>query len=548
MSDLKELIKNYTLENMGYIPENERKLVELLALKKIFSEPYYKNDYYATSIAIDINGESYFSTNEYHLLSKFIGKRHYSLHDDEPEYYGVDDIKKHLIDSSISSRLEIFIDIVKNNPDNIEKYVDNLTKAYKGDNEFLNVIHSFNYLIPNYELFFNEDIKKIFKFDVSEITSSLCKNTFSFSIFNDPQNEQDFVDKVNNVWKSQAHLREKALSLPLFEDISSYYNKYDNDVGKIIKYIKNIKPFIFKEAEISDVKFYFYEVKSDTKSFLSKEFLLERDFCISEEIMKKHDIHMSNVYSFKEEPQSYKMIKDFVFEYLTRKNNDISENISCKFFGLDFLDEKSLEASTNNKMVILAQANDDIVGYISFKSTGNNKKSLLKKIEYVCVKNNFRGSGLTEELYTKMCGILNDNNNILSNSMYTQQGKYKLPRLKERVRKKFPDFLMIDTDMGNDSHLSKNEKEIASFKQDVNSDFISRLEYLLTDSANRLDNKSEMLKKLYKDTISYIDKNPSKFLSNGKNYNHINNRIEFQEKVSNDLIGLISSPSFKNKL
>ena len=313
-------------------------------------------------------------------------------------------------------------------------------------------------------------------------------------------------------------------------------------------FIKNEKPFLFKNANIDNVEFSFYEVKGDNENVMYKNFILEENYSIDEQIMKKHNISISEVYSLKPDEGSYKNIKDYVLEFVTRKDNDISENMRSKFYGLDFLNERSLGASIQNKTIILARANDETVGFISFKSLPDDNKSILKKIEYVCVKDNFRGSGLAEELYTKMCGVLYDNGNILANTSYTEQGKSKLPRLKERVRQKFPDFLMIDTDMGNDSHLSKNEKEIASFKQDVNSDFISRLEYLLTDSANRLDNKSEMLKKLYKDTISYIDKNPSKFLSNGKNYNHINNRIEFQEKVSNDLISLMSSPSFKNKL
>lgn len=548
MSDLKELITSYTSDNMLNIPENEKELIELLALKKIFSQPYYKNDYYASAIAIDINNKSYFSTNEYHLPPRFTGKRHYSLHDDEPEYYGVDDIKTHLVDPSVFSRLEVFIDIAKNSSDNVEQYIEKLTNAYKGDNEFLNVIHSFSHLIPNYELFFNEDIKKIFKLDVSEISSSLCKNEISFSFFDNPSSDPSFIDNVNKKWRSEANLREKSLLLALesFENIATYYSEYNNEVEKLIKYIKENKPFIFKEANLADVKFSFYEVKGNKDDIFNKKFLLEEDFCINKDIMKNHNISISNVYSFKPEPESYKTIKSFVLEYLTKKDNDISENIPCKFFGLDFLDEQSLCASTNNKMVILAEANDDIVGYISFKSTGNDNTSFLKKVEYVCVKNNFRGTGLTEELYTKMCGVLNDNGNILGNSMYTKQGKYKLPRLKNRVRNKFPQFIMIDADIGDLSYLSKDEKEIALLKKDINSEIISRLEYLQTNEADSIRNNINQLKELYNNTMHYIDNNQSKFLSDGKTFNHINNKMELEKNIVESLSNLISSK--KNKM
>lgn len=555
MSYLKELITSYTSKNMLDIQENEKKLIELLALKKIFSQSYYKDTYYATSIAIDENNEPYFSTNKYDLPPQPINQNFYSLHDNEAEYYGVENIKKYLVEPAVFSRINLFIDIAKDNANDIQKYAENLIKAHKGDSEFLNTVNSFEYLIPNFELFFNKNVGDIFRNNnIDRLESSLSKNVFYFSsnsmsFFNSTKPKLN-IDELNASWIYESAKRNESIekSLSYFENLNDYYNKYSKEITQIMDFIKNEKPFLFKNANIDNVEFSFYEVKGDNENVMYKNFILEENYSIDEQIMKKHNISISEVYSLKPDEGSYKNIKDYVLEFVTRKDNDISENMRSKFYGLDFLNERSLGASIQNKTIILARANDETVGFISFKSLPDDNKSILKKIEYVCVKDNFRGSGLAEELYTKMCGVLYDNGNILANTSYTEQGKSKLPRLKERVRQKFPDFLMIDTDMGNDSHLSKNEKEIASFKQDVNSDFISRLEYLLTDSANRLDNKSEMLKKLYKDTISYIDKNPSKFLSNGKNYNHINNRIEFQEKVSNDLISLMSSPSFKNKL
>lgn len=554
MSNLKQLITSYTDENLKNLSEPDKKIIELLALKKIFSEPFYKDTYYATSIAIDDYDEAYFSTNKYDLPPHPVNQNFYSLHDNEAEHYGVENIKKYLVAPSVFSRINLFIDIAKNNTNDIQKYVENLIKAHKGDSEFLNTVNSFEYLIPNFELFFNKNVGDVFRNnDIDRLESSLSKNVFYFSsnsdsFFNSTKPKLN-IDELNASWISESLKRTESInkSLSYFENLNDYYNKYNKEITQIMDFIKNEKPLLFKNASIDNVEFSFYEVKGDNKNVMYKNFILEENFSIDEQIMKKHNISISDVYSLKPDEGSYKNIQDYVLEFVTRKDNDISENMRSKFYGLDFLNERSLGASIQNKTIILARSNNETVGFISFKSLPDDNKSILKKIEYVCVKDNFRGSGLAEELYTKMCGVLYDNGNILANTSYTEQGKSKLPRLKERVRQKFPDFLMIDTDMGNDSHLSKTEKELSSFKKDVNSDFISRLEYLLTDGVHHLNNKSEDLKVLYRDTMKYIDDNQSKFLSNGKNYNHINNRIEFQENISNNLISLMSSSSFKHK-
>lgn len=554
MSDLKELITSYTSKNMLDIQENEKKLIELLALKKIFSQPYYKDTYYATSIAIDENNEPYFSTNKYDLPPQPINQNFYSLHDIEPEYYGVENIQKYLVDSSVFSRLDLFIDIAKNNHNNIETYVKNLIDANKGDNEFLNTVNSFEYLIPKFELFFNKNVGDIFRNnDIDKLESSLSKNVFYFSsnsdsFFNSTKPKLN-IEELNNSWTSKSSKRNDVIkdTLSYFENINDYYTKYSKAINEVIEYVKKEKPFLFKKADVNDVNFSFYEIKGDNNNIMYKDFILEDDFAINEDIMTKHNISKSEVYLLKPKNEFYRDVKDSVLEFVTKKNNDISDNIRSKFYGLDFLDERSLGATVQNKTIILARANDETVGFISFKSLPDNNKSILKKIEYVCVKDTFRGSGLTEALYTKMCGILNDNGNILTNTSYTQQGKLKLPRLKERVRNKFPDFLMIDTDIGDGSHLSKNERDIASVKKDISQEFIHRIEYFLSESVHLLDNNAEKIKKIYRDTMGYIDNNQSKFLSDGETFNHINNKMELEKNILESLSNLTNSTKSKIK-
>ena len=220
MSYLKELITSYTSKNMLDIQENEKKLIELLALKKIFSQSYYKDTYYATSIAIDENNEPYFSTNKYDLPPQPINQNFYSLHDNEAEYYGVENIKKYLVEPAVFSRINLFIDIAKDNANDIQKYAENLIKAHKGDSEFLNTVNSFEYLIPNFELFFNKNVGDIFRNNnIDRLESSLSKNVFYFSsnrmrFFNSTKPKLN-IDELNASWIYESAKRNESIEKSL---------------------------------------------------------------------------------------------------------------------------------------------------------------------------------------------------------------------------------------------------------------------------------------------------------------------------------------------
>ena len=71
----------------------------------------------------------------------------------------------------------------------------------------------------------------------------------------------------------------------------AWYNKYSKEITQIMDFIKNEKPFLFKNANIDNVEFSFYEVKGDNENVMYKNFILEENYSIDEQIMKKHTFY-----------------------------------------------------------------------------------------------------------------------------------------------------------------------------------------------------------------------------------------------------------------
>lgn len=508
MSNLKEMINSFVDLQFSESSPAEQSLLKILSLKKVFSNPYYKNMYYGTSVGIKKNRTTVFITNEYDLDSGDFPALMHNTVDSYPDHSKFDSIKKYLVNSDIKSRIDNFIFISKNYSSNIDQYTDKLIEAQKGDGEFLSTLNSFKYIIPEYKsLFFNEHIKlALHKKGVSDITSKLCKNetyiSYSFSSFN--------PEVADRIWSNKKQDRELSIAKleSHFEDINVYYKKYEKKLAIIDNYLMNEKPYLFETSSEQQIDFSYYQARYDADG---AGITLQKDFCFSEDMLTHNDISISDIYSVKPDKNKYETFKEVFFEHLTKKDDDISDFLPSRFYGLDFLNDNALHPSSKSQSYIIAKANNDIVGLVSFDSTDSEGISVLKNIGYICIKDNFRGTGLVEKIYDKLASLFVDNNNILVNSHYTDQGRDKLPKVKDRIRSKYPDFLMLDTDIPSVKGENKIERCTISSKKIFNEHF--RFALIEQEQKNPAGLKKSVkdIAQLHNESMKYIEDNKEVF-------------------------------------
>lgn len=543
MSNLKEMINSFVDLQFSESSPAEQSLLKILSLKKVFSNPYYKNMYYGTSVGIKKNRTTVFITNEYDLDSGDFPALMHNTVDSYPDHSKFDSIKKYLVNSDIKSRIDNFIFISKNYSSNIDQYTDKLIEAQKGDGEFLSTLNSFKYIIPEYKsLFFNEHIKlALHKKGVSDITSKLCKNetyiSYSFSSFN--------PEVADRIWSNKKQDRELSIAKleSHFEDINVYYKKYEKKLAIIDNYLMNEKPYLFETSSEQQIDFSYYQARYDAEG---AGITLQKDFCFSEDMLTHNDINISDIYSVKPDKNKYETFKEVFFEHLIKKDDDISHFLPSRFYGLDFLNDNALHPSSKSQSCIIAKANNDIVGLVSFDSTDSEGTSVLKNIGYVCIKDNFRGTGLIEKIYDKLASLFVDNNNILINSHYTDQGRDKLPKVKDRIRIKYPDFLMLDTDIPSVKGENKIERCTISSKKIFNEHF--RFALIEQEQKNPAGLKKSVkdIAQLHNKSMKYIEDNKEVF-SHYDFETLLEARNKFLIEQKDKLDTLVNRPQIKYK-
>lgn len=550
MLNLKDSIIDYISNEYPDLSKTKKSLIGHLALKKIFSEKYYKDTYYSSSVVLMKNNMSYIATNQCDISPRKINRGLYSLYEDYNNHELLNNVKKYLLAPEVYSRLTKFISIIKQNSNDFNLYTDKLIEAHKGDNEFLSTIYSFNFIFKDFDKLLNKNVQKILNDKgIDKIESKICKKNISFPKL-DINDDKNLLLSLNQEWLSNESFITSSLleAKKSFINITEYYNKYEGNINNIINKIKEERPFIFKEILLEDITFSYFETKACKDEIYSKRFNLENDLAINPKILSKHNIKLSDIYNIPEnfeDPYSY---KNDVFNYILNKSNDLSNGINNNFYGLTFLERNILESNEHNNSYILATHNNENIGFFSFRSSKYDAKSIFKGIEYVCIKDNFRSIGLVEILYDKAINILNDNGNILTNSCYTPQGEVKLPKLKDRMRNKYPEFLLIDKECGDTSFLSKNEKILLDFKTHFNKNFIDKIKYYEQQNSINITNKADEIKEFYKKNIKYINENIIDFTEKDGTYNHIDKRISFDNKIFLEIDNIILGAEQNKKL
>ena len=543
MLTLKELIIESIDQQFPSMKKKEKSLLGHLALKKVLNGDYYRGNYYISSVALMDNKDIYIGLNACELGSDNKRKSLYSLYNDYDnaasgyDYYDAPKVIKRLVEPDVYSRLNSFISIVRSSND-INTYTDKIVEAHKGDPDFLPTIKSFSYLFNNMDSLISKEIKSLLNHKgIEDITSTLCKNSFIFSdrFFGRTKDvDNETILTLDYKWKNDTDSRVQSLdkAQELFSDISEYYHTYDKKLSTVIDSVKEQSPFLFETPSMSDISFTYFETKA-IRQGESKQFRLEQDFAINPEILQSHGIEKSSLYDIPLNKNDSYQYRDDVLHSILDKKNDISNSLNNKFFGLDFLNENIVEANRNNSFYILARANNETVGFFSFRSAKEDSKSLFKNIDYICIKDNYRGLGLAETFYDKAISILQENGNILANSCYTKQGKEKLPRLKQKMREKYPNFLMIDTELGTTSHLTSDEKDLLIKEYEFNKDFMERIRYFEQEGFP-INEKADQIKSFYKESIQHIRENKEQFI------NSFISMYEYNEDKTQELFALLS--------
>lgn len=514
MANLKQMINDFVDNEFSTTSKKEQSLLKVLSLKKIFSLPYYKDMYYATSIGIKKDNTAVFATNHYELGDGDYFAVMHNTFDKYLDYSDFDDLKKHLVEPAIVSRLERFLFIAKNYSHTLNEYSNKIIEAHKGDNEFLSTLNSFKHIIPEYkELFFNDIVNRsLWSKGIESITSYLCKNETYTSYSGGDSFDLEYIDKK---WLSEKEKRDTSIlkSESLFENIDNYYQKYIEKIIKIEQYIEKEKPYLFKTPLKQLIEFSYFETKGEINDDGHSDFVLQNNLGVSPDVLKNNGISISDVYKLepKKEKYGYQTLQETVIKHMLKKEDDISEILPSRFYGLDFLNASSLKPSSNSTSYIIAKANDDIVGFLSFNSTDTEGTSVIKNIGYVCIKDNFRGTGLVEKIYEKLACICVDNGNIIVNSHYTEQGREKLPRLKQRIREKYSDFLMIDTDLGSWKNIEPEQYHLMNSIKNFNEYFRSNLLIQQRDNPESLKNNIKSITKLHRDSMNYINNHKRAF-------------------------------------
>lgn len=525
MTNLKNMITGIVTTEFNSMDKKEKTVLSSLAFLKIATGAYYREQYYTTSLAILKNKYGAIHSNESNDVNN--GKANfrrclYNLHDeyDYPNFDRVNSVQHYFVKPEIIDKLNDFHDIVKNSH-SVDEYVQNLIHYQNKNKDFLPLVKSFGFLFEKYEddILNNEICIKFKEKDFAKsISSTLCNNYIS--VYHPLLSEQVIDnDELNEKWLSSKQEKIKTIKrgISKLKNIENMFSLYKDQLSAIENKIYKNKPFLKEQPDINKVQFFYFELKSG--EYRNPD--IEKNNDIKEHVLNKHNIRMANLSSY-----------DDAEKFFLNKENDLSNYFEPKYYGLDYVNEQALQVGDKNRSYIVAKYDNETVGYFSFSSSSNNNESTIKKINNICVKNNFRGMGLAKILYDKVAKVFIDSNKILYNSMYSEQGKYKLPDLKTKIREQNPGFLMFDTDIGN---VSEEKEKIFNTIKNFNIDFLIDLSEAERMKPLKVKENVKYIKKIYDESIKYMLENKD-FFSVSSNYQGIEEYKAKQLEKMHDLI------------
>jgi len=524
--NIKDLVLKTTHELFPDYPRNNKLIIASLALKNIFNQPYYKDTYTPSCVAISKHGEGVFVTNYCDDVGQYVIER--LVHSfDENEYaypfydwFENDDFcKNFIVNDDIFKICTQFKDILLE-ANSIHEYAEMLVDAQFANPQFIPTLYSFSYLFSENNafsrnsLFFSDDIKTYFKDykNFHTINSEIFKNSiYTYSSYHilstDPKT-------FEHNWKNdkEKRLNEFNLYFNKVETFNQYIqnNDYEKQVYAVCDKVLQQRHFLDKCPDLSDIQYYYYEIKKipENAPYYRLNFLLEEspDFLFKEQYLSEHKINIApfcNSIQDSEEHDLKDKVTDFLFDY----ENTIKP-LPAVFYGIPFLKE-GLQCHSEKQYYIVAKQHNDTIGYLSFTSPSDSH--VLKSISYVVVKDSHRQLGLATGLYEKAIELF-DNNFIMTNSSYTEKSEKYLLQVKEHLKKKYP-LLIIERD---ELHGQPN----ASFTKELNDRFVHTLASFEKNEPELVKNNLDKIVEFYKKIVNEYDGN------NFNYYDYIKDSLE----------------------
>jgi hypothetical protein len=272
--------------------------------------------------------------------------------------------------------------------------------------------------------------------------------------------------------------------------LNTHADKIENIVNKVIDQY----PYLENEPNMNNIKIHIAESKPviQESSFYNKE---EQE-SVSKETLDKEYGEFEYLTSFFDNESDITKLKEFAQSDPFAINHMWDQ--SSLFNGLVFVNSDTF-CSNHQTTYLIAKNGQETVGMLSLYNDSKTQNEL-KGIGAICVKSNYRSQSVSDLLYETLAKISLDKGWIITNSMYTEKGKRSLPNKKEKVRDKYPDFLIIDSQYAVNKYSEERCEVIERFNQNV----IGMLERVNVDKSLKWNTKkiTKVYNKIFNDMIS----------------------------------------------
>ena len=307
-------------------------------------------------------------------------------------------------------------------------------------------------------------------------THYLFNTTNLFNTSNSRQDIEYYKTELNLFLKK---LKKEIMNINQIEDIPM---ETQIEVNNILDKVYKEYPYLKNKPSNKNIDYYIAESKYGLES---------KDFSRNNREIKIDNNEFKSILNTKKIDKDIDLI-DFIQE--TNISFDYKKQ---SLEGMIFTSNSALVELENKKNIyIIARKNNETIGVLSIIKTRKEPKIL--KIHEICVKSNYRGLNIPKSLYKKLAEFSIKNELIITNSMYTNDGRRSLPKIKEEIKKEYPDFLLLDAAYDNED---ENKKIIIS---NINNNILFKMKEL---NAVEQDLNFNKIKEIYKKQIKKVESN-----------------------------------------
>lgn len=265
----------------------------------------------------------------------------------------------------------------------------------------------------------------------SSTYSFLCKGNFcqygnddsSFNIENEKNkyNKKFGFNSINNPNTISFSLNQMLILSELQHPVFS-----NNQVNQLTKIL--IGELVSKYDKLFEKIQLHQDLKFDIVNLSDKEFnpLKDTSYVSKNQILKSHDKYSGGEYLFKGyfNPDKFACLNNHpkMYYHCSESTNQL--------YGIKYLDinNYNLDNEYDKLFITMKTKQDDLIGYMAIARNKEDKGSNIWKINTIGIKSQFRGLGLTNELYQKMQDFAEINNLIIwRNTMsLSKDGQIKL--------------------------------------------------------------------------------------------------------------------------